>query len=229
MSAEKAIGVDFSQDPQAAIAALKQALPKLPIPDLIPRITQGFIFLGVAGEKSIQAKFLKCLKINYDFNHAIATHREPFKFRKIEIKDYQENGYYPKLNQEITRADNTLIEIIKNPAFLTTPKTLYNQFEYSFPSTASLITNTHFGQVFQVFILYPETKNRTKTFILLYAKPKNILNKFLLLLLKQNFLNAFDLVVEQDTTAVETLYPERVWSKVVGESKRRSPIKEKAI
>ncbi len=54
--------------------------PRLPIPDLIPRITAGFEFMGVAGEKSIAADFLKCLKINYDFNHACGTHREPFKF-----------------------------------------------------------------------------------------------------------------------------------------------------
>ncbi|BAU64167.1 rieske 2Fe-2S domain protein [Stanieria sp. NIES-3757] len=181
--------------------------PRLPIPDLIPRITEGFIFLGATGEKSIQADFLKCLKINYDFNHALATHREPFKFRKIEIKDYQENNYYTKLNQEITRADNTLKEIITNPAFLTTPKTLFNQFEYSFPSTTSIITNTDFGQLVQLFILYPETENCTKTFILLYAKPKNIFNKFLLLLLKQYFLNSFNLIFEQDTNMLETLYP----------------------
>jgi hypothetical protein len=43
--------------------------------------------------------------------------------------------------------------------------------------------------------------------ILLYAKPKNIFDKFLLFLLKQHFLKAFDLVVQQDTDVLETLYP----------------------
>ena len=182
---------------------------RLPIPDLIPRITQGFQFLGVAEEKSIQADFLKCLKINYDFNHALATHREPFKFREMKVYNYQANGYYTKLDQELTRANNTLREVLQNPAFLTTPKTLHNQFEYSFPSTASIITSTIFGNLAQVFILYPEAEKRTKTFILLYAQPKNILSKFFFSLFKQSFLQAFDLVIEQDANALENLYPQQ--------------------
>ena len=183
--------------------------PKLPVPNLIPRVTEGYQFLGVAGEKSIQAEFLKCLKINYDFNHAIATHREPFKFDKIEISNYQENSFYTTLDQELLRSKNTWQEIIDNPALLTTPKTLYNHFEYTFPSTASIISQTYFGQLAQFFILYPESKQSTKTFILLYNKPKNIFNQLLSSLLKRYFIKAFDLVIEQDSRAVESLYPEQ--------------------
>ena len=183
--------------------------PKLPVPDLIPRITEGYQFLGVAGEKSIQAEFLKCLKINYDFNHAIATHREPFQFDRIEIKNYQKNGFHSTLDQEITRTNNSWKEIIKNPALLTAPKTLHNRFEYAFPSTNSLISQMDFGQLAQFFLLYPESKNSTKIFVLLYLKPKNKLNQFLSLLLKRYLLKSFDLVVEQDSQALETLYPEQ--------------------
>ena len=183
--------------------------PKLPVPNLIPRITEGYQFLGIAGEKSIQAEFLKCLKINYDFNHAIAAHREPFKFDKIEISNYQENGFYPTLEQELVRTQNTWREIIDNPALLTAPKTLHNHFEYAFPSISSLITKMDFGQLAQFFALYPESQNSTKTFALLYIKPKNKLNQFLSSLLKRHFLKSFDLVVEQDSHALENLYPEQ--------------------
>jgi phenylpropionate dioxygenase-like ring-hydroxylating dioxygenase large terminal subunit len=178
--------------------------PRLPVPDLIPRLTKEFEFMGVAGEKSISANFLSCLKINSDFNHPYGTHREPFKFRAIEVKNYKENGYKIELTQEITKEDNTLRDILKYPALLTTPKILINKFEYSYPAIVSILTKTVFGEIAQFFLLYPERENQTKTFVLLYAKPKN---KLLLSLLKKSFLKAFDLVVQQDTNIVENLYP----------------------
>lgn len=183
--------------------------PQLPVPSLIERITEDYHFLGIAGEKTIHAPFLQCLKINYDFNHAIATHRKPFNFDKIVVKNYQENGFYTTVDQEVSRSKHNWQEIIKNPALLTQPRILYNHFEYSFPSTTSAISQTHFGELAQFFMRYPETEQATKTFVLLYAKPKNVITKFLGNLLKSYFLNAFDLVVEQDSHAVETLYPEQ--------------------
>ena len=181
--------------------------PQLPVPNLIPKITAECQFLGVAGEKSIQASFLNCLKINYDFNHAIAIHRQPFKFEGIKVKNYQENGYNTTLDQEVIRVKNTWKEVIKNPALLTASQIMHNHFEYSFPSTSSLIFNSSFGELVQCFFLYPETEKSTKTFVLLYIKPKNKFSEFLFLLFKNYFLKSFDLVVEQDAQALETLYP----------------------
>ena len=181
--------------------------PQLPIPDLITRLTREYQLLGVAGEKSIQAPFLNCLKINYDFNHAIATHREPFKFDGIVVKNYQENGYYTQLNQEVIRGENTWRELITNPALLTVPKILRNHFEYAFPSTTSVSSQTFLGELLQFFILYPETETTTKTFILVYLKPKSILARLLSSLATSSFIKSFDLVIEQDSSILEALYP----------------------
>ncbi len=183
--------------------------PKLPIPNLISRITEGYHFLGATKEKSIQAEFLKCLKINYDFNHVIGTHREPFKFNTINISNYEEKGFYTTLEQRIERTTYSWKEIIQNPVLITAPKVLKNHFEYAFPCISSLISPTYFGELAQFFILYPSQKNTTKIFILLYINPKNKLNQLLYLILKRNFLKAFDLVVEQDAKALETSYPEQ--------------------
>ena len=143
--------------------------PQLPIPDLIFRLTQGYQFLGVAGEKSIQAPFLNCLKINYDFNHAIATHREPFKFDEIVVKNYQENGYYTQLDQEIIRSKNTWQELISQSCTIKLYLKHYsNHFEYTFPSTTSVSSQTFLGELLQFFILYPESETVTKTFITWY-------------------------------------------------------------
>jgi phenylpropionate dioxygenase-like ring-hydroxylating dioxygenase large terminal subunit len=182
--------------------------PRLPIPELIGRITEGFEFIGIAGEKSISADFLSCLKINYDFNHPYGTHRQPFKFKAIEVKNYRENGYDITLTQEITRENNTLRDILKYPAALTTPQILINEIEYSFPAIASLVsvTDTLFGQLAQIFLLYPEREKQTKIFVLLYAKPKH---KLFLLPFKKSILEAFNLLVDQDTKIVENLYPSR--------------------
>ena len=181
--------------------------PHLPVPDLITRLTRGYQFLGVAGEKSINAPFLNCLKINYDFNHAIATHREPFKFDAIEIKNYRENGYHTELDQVIIRSENTWQELIINPALLTVSKELHNHFEYAFPSITSVSSQTFLGELLQFFVLYPETETVTKTFILVYLKPKNKFTQILSFLVASSFLKSFDLVIEQDSSMVESLYP----------------------
>jgi phenylpropionate dioxygenase-like ring-hydroxylating dioxygenase large terminal subunit len=177
---------------------------RLPIPDLIQRITEGFQFVGVAVEKSIPADFLSSLMINYDFNHVHATHREPFKITPVKVSDYQENGYYTKAIQEVTRDENTLEEILKNPVLLVAPKTYTNYFEYAFPSTTSLVGDFPLGKTASFFILYPEQESCTKTLVLLYVKTSN---KLLLSLFKKPLLEALELVVEQDTRMLENLYP----------------------
>lgn len=83
------------------------------------------------------------------------------------------------------------------------PKTMNNTLEYAFPSTTVFFGNLPIASIAQTHILYPETQNRTKTFILFYAKFKNPVAK----LLKNSFLQAAGTVIEQDTTAVESLYP----------------------
>ncbi len=114
----------------------------------------------------------------------------------IAVGNYQENGYYTKLSQTITREDNTLADLLKQPALLTTPKTLNNEFEYSFPSTTSIVTTSFSGQIAQLFILYPQQENQTKTFVLLYAKPKHqLFGKSIFSLFRKDFIKAFDLGV----------------------------------
>lgn len=177
--------------------------PRLPIPELHQRIVDEYEFVGVSGEKSIQGDFLSNLMVNYDYNHQNGTHKEMFKITTCKVSSFEENGYYSKVHQEITRSDNTLGEIIKNPALGIMPKTMKNTLEYAFPSTTVFFGNLPIASIAQTHILYPETQNRTKTFILFYAKFKNPVGK----LLKKSFLQAAGTVIDQDTTAVESLYP----------------------
>ena len=178
--------------------------PRLPIPALHERIADEYDFLGVTGEKSIQGDFLSNLMVNYDYNHQKGTHKDLFQITSCKVSSFEENDYYSKVKQEITRADNTLGEILKNPALRVIPKVMNNTLEYAFPSTTVFFPKAPFGRFTQTHILYPETENRTKTFILLYGKFKNTVMKFLF---QNSLLQAGATVVEQDTTAVESLYP----------------------
>ena len=177
--------------------------PKTPVPDLIPKITEGFEFIGVTGEKSIQSDFLSNLLLSYDFNHQNGTHRELFKIKANKILSFERDGNYAKVKQEFIRDDNTLGELMNNPSLLFMPRTFTNYLEYSFPSTTAFLAKVPTGEFMEIHLLYPETENRTKTFVLTYAKFKNPLLKTL----KKSFLKAVATVVEQDSTMAESLYP----------------------
>jgi phenylpropionate dioxygenase-like ring-hydroxylating dioxygenase large terminal subunit len=178
--------------------------PRLPIPELHQRIVDGYELLGVTGEKSIQGNFLSNLMVNYDYNHQNGTHKELFKITYCNVTAFEEKGYYATIKQDLKRSDNTLKEIIKNPALGIFPKNLSNTLEYAFPSTTVFFAKTPIGNIAQTHILYPETENRTKTFILMYAKVNNPVMKFLF---KNSVLQAGATVIAQDTGAVESLYP----------------------
>lgn len=179
--------------------------PRTPVPNLIPKITAEFEFIGVTGEKSIKSDFLSNLLLNYDFNHQNGTHRELFKIKANKIISFEHDGNYAKVEQEFIRDENTLSELLSNPALLFMPKTYTSYLEYSFPSTTAFLAKVPTGEFMEIHLLYPETKNRTKTFVLTYAKFKNPLLK----LLKKSFLKAVATVVEQDSTMAESLYPKQ--------------------
>ncbi|WP_341527811.1 Rieske 2Fe-2S domain-containing protein [Nostoc sp. UHCC 0302] len=178
--------------------------PRLPIPDLHQRIVDEYEFIGVTGEKSIRGDFLSNLMVNYDYNHQNGTHKELFQITSCSVRSFEEKGYYAKVKQEVKRANNTLGELIKNPALGIIPKTLDNTLEYAFPSTTALFAKSPIGSIVQIHILYPETEKVTKTFILFYAK---VINPLMKIIFRNSFLQAAATIVEQDTSAVESLYP----------------------
>ncbi|MGB7086643.1 MAG: hypothetical protein WBD47_13890, partial [Phormidesmis sp.] len=132
-----------------------------------------------------------------------ATHRYPLNLQKVNISDYEEDGYRSRLNQEIIRGDNTWLQKLRDPALAFTPKRYINQFEYTFPSTTCLSADLPSGQVISLFMLYPESETRTKTFVLVFAKTAY---RWLVPLLRSSALKAFGLVVDQDADMLVQLY-----------------------
>lgn len=177
---------------------------KIPVPDLIEKVSHGLNFLGVAGEKSIQGTFLDNLLINYDYNHQNGTHRDLFGIKANRIPLFEQEGYWAKVVQELERDDATFDDIRRNPAVLIAPKTYTGTLEYAFPALTTFKTRFLLGEILQVHVLYPETATRTKTFVLVYAKFNRPVFQPLL---QRSMLSAVATVVEQDTRAIETSYP----------------------
>lgn len=178
--------------------------PKIPVPDLIPKLSEGMTFLGVAGDKSIRGTFLDNLLINYDYNHQNGTHRELFGIKANRIPVFEREGYWAKVVQELEREDSTFNDILSNPVVLIAPKTYTGTLEYAFPALTIFQTCFPLGEILQVHVLYPETETQTKTFVLVYSKLKHPVLKPLL---GRSLLSAVGTVVEQDTRAIERSYP----------------------
>lgn len=178
--------------------------PRLPIPELVEKIAAEYDFVGIAGEQSIQSNFLNTWLINSDFNHQNGTHRELFQIVQNRVTAFEKKDYWYKVKQESTRVNNTLGEILTNPVLLTIPKILKSTVEYWFPSVVVLYGEAGFGEFVQVILQYPEQQNQTKIYELIFGKFKAAWMKPLL---GKSILKSIDVVVEQDTTALETRYP----------------------
>ena len=179
--------------------------PRLPIPeDLISKISSEYDFIGVTETKIIRGEFLNFLLTSYDFNHQKGLHRDSFAIVGNKISNFQENGYYPSLDQEFTIARHSLADIIKYPAVLTMPKILKLRLEYCFPSVTVVFGKLSIGNVVQVFLVYPENEHQSKAFAILFANFKYGMTKFLL---KDSLLKATAKIIEQDTNIIENSYP----------------------
>lgn len=215
-SSEGKLSLEGKPDPQPIAKPLKVTLvgdliwtyggcePRLPIPNLVEKIAAEYKFIGIAGETSIQSDFLSTWLINSDFNHQNGTHRELFQIVQNQMTAFEKDGYWYKVKQESTRANNTLGEILSNPVLLTIPNILKSTVEYLFPSVLVLYGETGFGEFVQVVLQYPEQQGQTKIYELIFGKFKAAWMKPLF---ASSLLKAIDVIVQQDTTALETCYP----------------------
>lgn len=178
--------------------------PRLPIPALVETIAAEYDFIGIAGEMHIHSGFLDTWLINSDFNHQNGTHRELFQIVQNRVTAFEKQDYWYKVKQESTRANNTAKEILTNPVLLTIPKILKSTVEYHFPSVLVLYGEAGFGEFVQVILQYPEQPHQTKIYELIFGKFKAAWMKPLL---RKSILKSINVVVQQDTTALETRYP----------------------
>lgn len=178
--------------------------PKLPIPDILERLSSQYRFIGSTKQVTINAPFIDALEINHDLNHAKATHRELFKINSTTVDDFQDNGYYSVSKIRHFRTENTLQEYFQNLSLLFSPKIIELVLENYFPYFVIAYTNTPVGKTMQVFAIYPETESTTRIFIPIFAeKSFGIFNP----ILEKSFIKATEEVIYQDGGMLESLYP----------------------
>lgn len=178
---------------------------KQAIPDAIQKIAQTYEFVGITGERSIEADFLNSLWIYYDFDHQSGVHRDLFGIEKNKIIESETLGYSLRVMHEVTRSENSWQDLLKNPVLLTVPKVMNVAVSYAFPSLMMLQGQALIGDYVQVVVLYPESDRRTKLFELVFCKLDRL--QFLQPFLKPLILKAITKAEDQDIAAVESLYP----------------------
>jgi nitrite reductase/ring-hydroxylating ferredoxin subunit len=178
--------------------------PRVSIPDIVQNMAAEYDFVGIAGEKNIRSDFLSTWLINSDFNHQNGTHRELFQIVQNQMTEFDKDGYWYKVKEESTRANNSLGELFGNPVLLTFPKIFKSTVEYFFPSVLILYAESAVGSFAQVVVQYPQHDNQTKIYELIFGKFKFAGMKALF---RRSMLKAIDVVVEQDSLAIETRYP----------------------
>lgn len=176
--------------------------PKVPLPNLIERVSEGFKFVGIVKPGSCQGNFLNYMLMNYDFNHLRGTHKDLFNLESFEVSDYKEDGLNLQLKHKIIRGKDSLKELIKNPVAMILPKTYVNDFEYSFPSLTSVLGNYPFGKALQINVFYPENEESTQAFILVFAQS----NPLIIKLLKNLLLKSVAKIFSQDIETAKSLY-----------------------
>jgi phenylpropionate dioxygenase-like ring-hydroxylating dioxygenase large terminal subunit len=181
--------------------------PRSSIPDIVQNIASQYDFIGIAGDRPIRSDFLSTWLINSDFNHQNGTHRELFQIVQNHVTEFAKDGYWYKVKQESTRANNSLGELFGNPVLLTLPKVLRSTVEYFFPSVLILYAETGVGSFAQVVVQYPQQDDQTKIYEIIFGKFKFAGIKPLF---RRSLLKAIEIVVEQDTTAIETRYPSQL-------------------
>lgn len=178
--------------------------PQLPIPALLHTLSEGMSFIGIAGNRTVQAAFLPNLLINYDYNHLVGLHRDLFKVKANRVISFHPNDYEAQVIQETERLSLTFGEALQNPVMLLMPKVYQSRLDYRFPSITAYRGLFPLGEVLQVNILYPETAITTRAFAMVWVKYRS---PILQIIPKKVLLDVINTGLEQDLSMVEHCYP----------------------
>ena len=177
--------------------------PKIPIPNILNEIASQYEFIGHTADTSVETDLLSMLLVMHDYNHQNGTHRPLFRIEEVHFETFQDNGHHSHAFYSMPIAQTSLGEKLTNPSMLLLPKVIKAHLENHFPSVVILHTEIGMGKIAQIHLFVPESKNRTRTYILMYGIAKNPAFKAL----GQTALNLAKVVVEQDSDILGKIYP----------------------
>lgn len=177
--------------------------PKIPIPSILNEIATKYDFIGHIADTSVETDLLTMLLNMHDYNHQNGTHRPLFQIEEVQFESFNDNGHQSHAFYTMPTADTSLGEKIRNPDLLLLPKVLKAHLENNFPSLVIFHGETGLGKVAQCHLFVPESRTRTRTYILLFGQGKNPAFK----MLGNKFLNFAKVIVEQDADILRKIYP----------------------
>ena len=140
----------------------------------------------------------------HDYNHQNGTHRELFKITSVQFDKFVDEGHHSHAYYQMPIAPSSLSEKLANPGLLLMPSVLSAHLENHFPHVVIFHGDLPAGTIAQFHIFVPESIDRTRTYVLLFGQPKNLLFK----VLGVQGLKMVKVVVEQDAAILSKIYPD---------------------
>lgn len=177
--------------------------PKVPIPNILNEIASQYEFIGHTADTSVESDLLSMLLIMHDYNHQNGTHRPLFKIEEVQFESFIDGGHQSHAFYNLPTSPTNLKEKLSNPDLLLLPKVIKAHLENHFPFLVIAHVENWVGKVAQVHLFVPESKTRTRTYVLMYGIPKHPAFKAL----GQKFLDFAKVIVEQDADILPKIYP----------------------
>jgi hypothetical protein len=121
----------------------------------------------------------------------------------VQFENFIDSGHQSHAFYNLPTSPTNLKEKLSNPDLLLLPKVIKAHLENHFPSLVIAHVENWVGKVAQVHLFVPESKTRTRTYVLMYGIPKHPAFKAL----GQKFLNFAKVIVEQDADILPKIYP----------------------
>src|SRR4028119_1280781 len=179
--------------------------PKMPIPNTLNEIASQYEFIGHTGDISVETDLLPMLLNMHDYNHQNGTHRPLFKIEEVQFGSFIDSGHQSHAFYNMPTAPTSWREKLSNPDLLLLPEVIKAHLENHFPSLVIAHVENWLSKVAQVHLFVPESKTRTRTYVLMYGIAKH--PAFKVKALRKKFLNFVQVIVEQDADILSKIYP----------------------
>jgi phenylpropionate dioxygenase-like ring-hydroxylating dioxygenase large terminal subunit len=177
--------------------------PRMPIPTILNEIANEYEFVGPVADTIVQTDLLTMLLNMHDYNHQNGTHRALFEIETVNFETFRDQGFHSDAYYNMPRKTPKFKDILENPAVLLMPKVINAHLENFFPSIVLFHGETPIGTIKQIHLFIPESETHTRTYVLMYGRPKHPVFK----LAKKNILALAETVVQQDADILGKIYP----------------------
>ena len=89
--------------------------PKIPIPNILSKISQDYEFFGFTTDTSVETDLRSMLLNMHDYNHQNGTHKDLFEITEVRFEKFIDNGYHSEAFFNTPTAPKTFWQKLKQP------------------------------------------------------------------------------------------------------------------